>query len=54
MHVWKYPPNRQPWVVNLSTLGRGNPGLSNPNPNHDPNPNPNPKICQPWVVTTQG
>ena len=48
MHVWKYPPNRQPWVVNLSTLGRDNPGLPNPNPK------PNPKICQPWVVTTQG
>ena len=48
MHVWKYPPNRQPWVVKLSTLGRDNPGLSNPNPN------PNPKICKPWVVTTQG
>ena len=25
-HVWKYPPNRQHWVVNLSTLGRDNPG----------------------------
>ena len=37
-----------------STLGRDNPGLSNPNPNPKIYPNPNPKICQPWVVTTQG
>ena len=32
----KYPPNRQPWVVNL---GRDDPGLTNPNLNPNPNPN---------------
>ena len=52
MRVWKLPTYRQPWVVNLSTLGRDNPNPNNPNPNPNLNPNPNPKICQLWVVTT--